>query len=59
MFENDKFYVSENLGLTKNGVVIYYEPYQVAPFSFGATTLFFKYIEIADLLNTALFDNPI
>ncbi|MCC6722544.1 MAG: DUF3298 and DUF4163 domain-containing protein [Bacteroidia bacterium] len=56
MFENDKFYISENFGLTKNGIIIYYEPYQVAPFSFGASMLFFKFIEIADMLNPSLFN---
>lgn len=59
MFENDKFYISENIGLTKNGLVIYYEPYQVAPFSFGASILFFKYLEIGDILNADLFEPPV
>lgn len=59
MFENDKFYLSDNFGLTKNGIIVYYEPYQVAPFSFGASFLYFKYIEIAEMLNPVLFENPI
>ena len=54
-FENNKFTISNNFGLTSDGLVIYYEPYQVAPFSFGATTLQFKYFEISDYLNPALF----
>jgi hypothetical protein len=54
-FENNKFSLSNNFGLTSDGLVVYYEPYQVAPFSFGATTLQFKYFEISDYLNPALF----
>lgn len=54
-FENNKFSLSDNFGLTSDGLIIYYQPYQVAPFSFGATTLQFKYFEISDYLNPALF----
>ncbi|NUM32864.1 MAG: DUF4163 domain-containing protein [Bacteroidetes bacterium] len=59
LFENDKFYLSDNFGLSKNGIIMYFEPYQVAPYSFGASELYFKYIEIAEMLNPTLFDNPI
>ena len=55
LFENNKFYLSENFGLTSDGLVVYYQPYQVAPFSFGATTLLFKYYEISEYLNPSLF----
>ncbi len=54
-FENNKFSLSDNFGLTSDGLIIYYQPYQVAPFSFGATTLQFKYFEISDYLNPTLF----
>lgn len=54
-FENNKFSLSDNFGLTSDGLVVYYQPYQVAPFSFGATCLQFKYFEISDYLNPALF----
>ena len=55
-FDNDKFYLYENFGLTTDGLIIYYTPYQVAPYSFGATILQFKYFEISDYLNPALFE---
>lgn len=55
LFDNDQFVLSDNFGLTSQGLVVYYEPYQVAPYAFGATTLLFKYFEISDYLNTALF----
>jgi len=58
-FENDAFYLSDNFGLTSDGLVIYYQPYLVAPYSFGATTLQFKYFEIIDFLNPTLFEEPI
>jgi len=59
LFENNKFYISDNFGLNSDGLVIYYMPYEVAPFSFGATTLLFKYSEIIDYLNPALFQENI
>ncbi|MFM9944053.1 MAG: DUF3298 domain-containing protein [Bacteroidia bacterium] len=58
-FENNKFSLSDNFGLTSDGLVVYYQPYQVAPFSFGATTLQFKYFEISDYLNPGLFGESI
>jgi hypothetical protein len=54
-FENNKFSLSDNFGLTSDGLLVYYQPYLVAPFSFGATILQFKYFEISDYLNPSLF----
>jgi len=54
-FDNNKFSLSDNFGLTSYGLVVYYQPYQVAPYSFGATTLQFKYFEISDYLNPSMF----
>jgi hypothetical protein len=59
LFENNKFQISDNFGLTNDGLIIYYKPYEVAPFSFGATSLLFKYSEIIDFLNPALFQENI
>ena len=58
-FENNLFYLSENIGLTNEGLVVYYQPYEVAPFSFGPTKLLFKYFEINKLLNPNLFGETI
>ncbi|MCB9252012.1 MAG: DUF4163 domain-containing protein [Flavobacteriales bacterium] len=54
-FPNGQFRVYDNLGLCMDELIVYFEPYQVAPFSFGSTSLHFKYFEIIDLLNPKLF----
>ncbi len=58
-FENNKFSLSNNFALTSEGLILYYQPYEVAPFSFGATTLIFKYFEIAEFINPLLFSEPV
>lgn len=58
-FPNNKFALSDNFGLTNDGLILYYQPYQVAPFSFGATKLQFKYFEISEYLNLKIFGESI
>ncbi len=57
-FQNNQFSLSDNFGLTNDGLIMYYQPYQVAPFSFGATKILFKYFEVLDYLNPKLFGEP-
>ena len=38
-FNNDKFMLSENFSLADEGLVFYYNPYDIAPFSMGSTQL--------------------
>lgn len=58
LFENNIFCLPETFGLTSDGLVLCYQPYEVAPYSFGATLIHFKYFEILDLLNPTLFEEP-
>ena len=54
-FEQNRFSLSDNFGLTSDGVVMYYAPNEVSPFSFGATSLLFKYYELMDYIQPSLF----
>lgn len=58
-FENNTFQLPENFGLSSDGLILYYQPYEVAPYSFGATIMHFKYFEIMDYLNPGLFEEAI
>jgi hypothetical protein len=49
-FENDAFVLSDNFALRDDGLAIYYNPYDVAPYSMGATEFVLDYDEIRELL---------
>lgn len=36
-FENDKFALPQNIGFTKDSLILHYNPYEIAPYSFGST----------------------
>ncbi len=38
-FENDTFYISESIGLTEEGILMIYNPYEIASYAEGAITL--------------------
>lgn len=39
MFEDDIFYLPEEMGFTPEGLLLYYAPYEIAPYADGAITL--------------------
>lgn len=49
-FEDDKFALTQNFGLTPEGLVFYYNSYDVAPYYFGPTEVKIPYPEIRDVL---------
>ena len=50
MFEQDSFYLPENIGFTKEGVKLLYNPYEVASYDDGAITLTLPFKEIEPFL---------
>ena len=49
-FENDAFVLSDNFALRDDGLAFYYNPYDVAPYSMGATEIVLSPDEIRSLL---------
>lgn len=49
-FENNRFQLSGNYGFTKNGIVFYYNSYDVAPYAMGPTEVIIPYEEVKDWL---------
>jgi len=49
-FENDVFILPDDFALRDDGVAFYYNPYDVAPYSMGATEIVLTQDEIRDLL---------
>ena len=50
MFENDEFYLPENIGFTQEGLQLFYEQYEVASYADGPIILTLKYKEIEPYL---------
>jgi hypothetical protein len=49
-FVDDQFTLSENFSLTEAGLILYYNPYDIGPYSLGATELLLPYREINQFL---------
>ncbi|MEP2236828.1 MAG: DUF3298 and DUF4163 domain-containing protein [Maribacter sp.] len=45
MFETERFYLPDNMGYTENGLLLYYEPYEIASFADGPIILTIPYAE--------------
>lgn len=50
-FEDGIFALNDNFGLTKNSLIIYYNEYEIKPYSEGPTKLEIPYKDLADLFN--------
>ncbi|MEO1011274.1 MAG: DUF3298 domain-containing protein [Bacteroidota bacterium] len=50
MFEKDSFSLPENLGFTKEGIHLHYNPYEVASYADGPITLTLSYGEVREYL---------
>ena len=49
-FPDDKFQLNKNYGFTKEGILFYYNSYEVAPYAAGPTEVLIPYTEIKDWL---------
>lgn len=49
-FQDDKFALNDNFGFTPEGIVFYYNSYEVAPYAAGPTEVIIPYLEIKDWL---------
>ncbi len=50
-FKNDEFTLPNNFAITKTGLLFYYNPYEIAPYSEGPTNLLVPYSQIDSLIN--------
>lgn len=54
-FPDNKFRINNNLGFTNDGIIFFYNPYEVAPYSFGATIVELAYKEIEGLIRKEFY----
>ncbi len=50
MFENNQFTLNDNFGILKEGIIFYYNDYEIAPYAMGPTEILISYEEVGDLL---------
>lgn len=55
MFEDDKFYLAENIIINNEELIVRYNHYEIAPYAQGPTELKFSYKEIKSYLNPLYF----
>ena len=51
-FENDVFQISQNIFFTEEGILLHYNPYEIAAYVDGSRDLLIKYDEANDYLIT-------
>jgi len=49
-FPGGKFALNDNFGFLKEGIVFFYNPYEIAPYAAGETNLIIPYNEVKDLI---------
>lgn len=49
-FEGGKFKISDNIGLQQNGLIIYFNSYEIAPYAMGPSAVIVPFYEIKDIL---------
>ncbi|MDO1512658.1 DUF3298 and DUF4163 domain-containing protein [Maribacter confluentis] len=54
MFETETYYLPENIGYTDDGLLLYYEPYEIASYADGPITLLLPYKEVNSYLKLAV-----
>lgn len=50
-FENGKFSINDNFGLSKDKLIIYFNEYEIRPYAEGPTTIEIPYTELKELFN--------
>ncbi|MDR0385457.1 MAG: RsiV family protein [Prevotellaceae bacterium] len=53
-FKDNEFHLTDNYTFTPSGLVFCYNPYDIAPYSFGLIELIIPYEKIKDLINISL-----
>ncbi len=51
-FENDEFYLPQNIGITKDKIILHYNAYEIAPYAAGNFTLTYSKSEIEEFLKS-------
>jgi hypothetical protein len=49
-FEENKFYLNNNFAITDSGMIFYYNKYEIAPYSMGATELFIPKKHLSNII---------
>ncbi|SFS54283.1 Protein of unknown function [Sphingobacterium wenxiniae] len=49
-FDNDNFALADNFGLTKEGLLLYYNVYEIKPYADGPTSLLIPYAALSEVL---------
>ncbi len=49
-FEKGKFNLNNNIGISQNGITVYFNSYEIAPYAMGPTKIVVPFYEIKDIL---------
>lgn len=49
-FEDDKFILPNNIGISNDGFVFYYNPYEIAPYAMGPVDILLPFDEVKNLM---------
>ncbi|WP_378185915.1 DUF3298 and DUF4163 domain-containing protein [Aquimarina sp. W85] len=55
-FENDSFYLPQNIGFTKTDVLLYYNPYEISSYSDGLITIKLDKVKVAKFFKYNILD---
>jgi hypothetical protein len=51
LFENDEFCLNDNFAITEDGLIFYFNPYEIAPYSFGPAKIILKRDKTGNLID--------
>ena len=54
-FPDNKFHLNNNFGFTTDGIVFFYNAYEIAPYAWGHTNLLIPYSEAKDLIKAPFY----
>ncbi len=53
-FENDEFHLNDNFAITDEGIVFYFNPYEIGPYSLGGAKIILSREQVGDLISKIL-----
>ena len=50
-FDENRFALNDNMGITRGGLVFYFNDYEIAPHALGPTAVFLRYDQLGSVLD--------
>ena len=58
-FQDNQFSLPGNIGFHTEGLVMYFNPYEIAPYASGATEVIIPLSELSGMMSRKVFDEPV